>query len=106
MLEELPEEGERDPAANSRYDGSYTGQNVRAEMIPDGKVKVSAQLYAIFFSFHSSTKTYCVPLRPSLLFLDGVIASRVPVPGQLRSNTSMASSNPQYSLYNAPCINV
>lgn len=49
MLEELPEEGERDPAANSRYDGSYTGQNVRAEMIPDGKVKVSAQLYANFF---------------------------------------------------------
>ena len=49
MFEELLEEGERDPAANSRYDGSYTGQNVRAEMIPDGKFKVSAQLSMRFF---------------------------------------------------------
>ena len=40
MLEELLEEGERDPAANIRYDGSYTGQNVRAEMIPDGNSRL------------------------------------------------------------------
>src|SRR6266702_3896203 len=39
MFEELPEEGERDPAANSRYDGSYTGQNARAEIIPAQQIQ-------------------------------------------------------------------
>jgi hypothetical protein len=37
MFEELLEEGDRDPAANSRYDKSYTGQNARAEIIPARK---------------------------------------------------------------------
>ena len=34
MFAEAVEEGERDPAAYSRYEGSYEGQNARAEMIP------------------------------------------------------------------------
>jgi len=34
MFAEFPEEGEREPAAYSRYEGSYEGQNARAEMIP------------------------------------------------------------------------
>ena len=34
MFAELAEEGEREPAAYSRYEGSYEGQNARAEMIP------------------------------------------------------------------------
>lgn len=38
------------------------------------------------------------PLRPSRLFLLGVVRSRVPSPGTWRSKTSMASSKPQYSL--------
>ncbi len=100
MFEEFPDEGERDPAANSRHDGSYTGQNARAEIIPaqHNKFEVRSQC-----DFCSSQGTHSVPLSPSLLFLDGVVASRVPEPGQLRSNTSMASSNPQYSLH-TPCL--
>ena len=39
-----------------------------------------------------------LPLRPSLLFLEGVVKRRVPEPGEERSNISMASSNPQYIL--------
>ena len=34
MFAELAEEGEREPAAYSRYEGSYDGQNAKAEMIP------------------------------------------------------------------------
>jgi len=34
MLAELAEDGEREPAAYSRYEGSYEGQNARAETIP------------------------------------------------------------------------
>jgi hypothetical protein len=37
MFAELPEECEREPAAYSRYEGSYEGQNARAEMIPVSK---------------------------------------------------------------------
>jgi hypothetical protein len=39
-----------------------------------------------------------IPLRPSLLFFDGMVRSRVPSPGVLISNTSIASRNPQYNL--------
>lgn len=39
MFEELFEEGERDPAANSLHDGSYTGQNARAEIIPARQIQ-------------------------------------------------------------------
>jgi hypothetical protein len=34
MFAEFLEEGEREPAAYSRYEGSYEGQNARAEIIP------------------------------------------------------------------------
>jgi len=34
MFEEFVEEGEREPAAYSLYDGSCELQNARAEMIP------------------------------------------------------------------------
>jgi hypothetical protein len=34
MFAAFGEEGEREPAAYSRYEGSYEGQNARAEMIP------------------------------------------------------------------------
>jgi hypothetical protein len=34
MFAEFAEEGEREPAAYSLYEGSCEGQNARAEMIP------------------------------------------------------------------------
>jgi hypothetical protein len=34
MFGEFAEEGEREPAAYRRYEGSYDGQNASAEMIP------------------------------------------------------------------------
>lgn len=34
MFAELAEGSESEPAAYSRYEGSYEGQNARAEMIP------------------------------------------------------------------------
>jgi hypothetical protein len=45
-----------------------------------------------------SSKLDILPLRPSLLFLEGVVGSRSPSPGCCMSNISMASSKPQYSL--------
>lgn len=39
-----------------------------------------------------------LPFMPSLLFLDGVVASFVPSPGRWKSKTSTASSYPQYIL--------
>lgn len=45
-----------------------------------------------------ASKLNILPLRPSLLFLEGVVESRSPSPGCCRSNISMASSKPQYSL--------
>jgi len=39
MFAELAEEGEREPAAYSRYEGSYDGQNARAEMIPAWRIR-------------------------------------------------------------------
>ena len=88
MFAELAEEGEREPAAYSRYDGSHDGQNARAEMIPARRIRNQFSLLRAI-----------IPFSPSLLFLDGVIASRMPSPGQLMSNTSIASSKPQYSLH-------
>jgi hypothetical protein len=87
MFVELAEEGEREPAAYSLYEGSYDGQNARAEMIPAWRIRNQFSLLRAV-----------VPFSPSLLFLDGVVASRMPSPGQLMSNTSIASSKPQYSL--------
>jgi hypothetical protein len=45
-----------------------------------------------------SSKLNILPLRPSLLFLEGLVGSRSPSPGCCMSNISMASSKPQYSL--------
>jgi len=43
------------------------------------------------------TSEEMIPLRPSRLFFEGVVRSRMPSPGAWISKTSIASSKPQYS---------
>jgi hypothetical protein len=46
----------------------------------------------------ADSRKHRLPFSPSFVFLEGVVESLVPSPGVATSNSSIASSNPQYSL--------
>jgi hypothetical protein len=88
MFDVDDDDGAREPAAKKLYDESYVGQNASDDTIPLQSCQQSVLSMLIADR----------PFSPSRLFRDGVVAKRVPSPGLFKSNTSIASSKPQYNL--------
>ena len=85
--ENRPMEDANVPAA---YRPDPSGQNANDEMIPTSASRRLARVLG--------DKYEVIPLRPSFDFLLGIVNNRSPSPGELTSNTSIASRNPQYNL--------